>query len=234
MSNLAQPARKSVTGVDANHLMCCLFSDTSSFMMFSSFSSAVLLLHDWTWSICTTPGIFLGTRSSGTRLAATWYNSRWHCEGDLHDLFSFKSFCICSKNQKNKWVDRTSTKPKGKFFIEFTLSSKYWRKCNRFSIVIVNKLHDDWSATDGRGLKWCTKLDKRFVLIYFYLLHKIGSCSTMHFLCCYANYLTWKQKVLCIMHISILEAKFAKKSVHYTQVNTVYYVIVSKTLKTIL
>ena len=46
MSNLALPARKSGTGVDANHLMFCLFSDTSSFMMFSSFSSGVLLLHD--------------------------------------------------------------------------------------------------------------------------------------------------------------------------------------------
>ena len=46
MSYLALPARKSVTGVDANHLMFCLFSDTSSFMMFYSFSSAVLLLHD--------------------------------------------------------------------------------------------------------------------------------------------------------------------------------------------
>ena len=43
MSNLALPARKSVTGVDANHLMFCQFSDTSSFM-FSSFSFAVLLL----------------------------------------------------------------------------------------------------------------------------------------------------------------------------------------------
>ena len=49
MSNLALPARKSVKGVDANHLMFCLFSDTSSFMMFFSFSSAVLLLHDQTW-----------------------------------------------------------------------------------------------------------------------------------------------------------------------------------------
>ena len=48
MSNLALPARKSVTGVDANHLMFCLFSDISSFMTFSSFSSAVLLLHDRT------------------------------------------------------------------------------------------------------------------------------------------------------------------------------------------
>ena len=46
MSNLALRVRKSVTGVDANHLMFCLFSDTSSFMMFSSFSSVVLLLHN--------------------------------------------------------------------------------------------------------------------------------------------------------------------------------------------
>ena len=45
MSNLALHAQKSVTEVDANHLMFCLFSDTSSFMMFS-FSSVVLLLHD--------------------------------------------------------------------------------------------------------------------------------------------------------------------------------------------
>ena len=59
MSNLALPARKSVTGVDADHLMFCLFSDTSSFMMFSLFSSAVLLLHDRTRSICTTPVTFL-------------------------------------------------------------------------------------------------------------------------------------------------------------------------------
>ena len=50
MPNQALPAQKSVTGVDANHLLFCLFSDTSSFMMFSSFSSAVLLLHDRTRS----------------------------------------------------------------------------------------------------------------------------------------------------------------------------------------
>ena len=59
MSNLALPARKPVTGVDANHLMFCLFSDTSSFMMFSLFSAAVLLLHDRTRSVCLTPVTFL-------------------------------------------------------------------------------------------------------------------------------------------------------------------------------
>ena len=48
MSNLALTARKSVTGFDANHLMFCLFSDISSFTMFSSFLSAVLLLHNGT------------------------------------------------------------------------------------------------------------------------------------------------------------------------------------------
>ena len=47
MSNLALPARKSVTRIAANHLTFCLFSDIfESFTMFSSFSSAVLLLHD--------------------------------------------------------------------------------------------------------------------------------------------------------------------------------------------
>ena len=42
------------------------------YMTFSLFSSAVLLLHDRTWSICTTPGKNFWTRSSGTRLVATW------------------------------------------------------------------------------------------------------------------------------------------------------------------
>ena len=125
--------------------------------------------------------------------------------------FLFQIFPHLFKKPKNKWVDRTSTKPKGKFFMEFTLSSKYSKKCNRFSIVIVNQLHDWCHDGRGRRLKWCTKLDKLFVLIYFYWLHKIGSCSTLHFLCCYANYLTWKQKVPCIMPISILEPKFVRK-----------------------
>ena len=48
MLNLAVPVRKSVVGIDENHLMFCLVGDTSSFMMFSLFSSAVLLLHDQT------------------------------------------------------------------------------------------------------------------------------------------------------------------------------------------
>ena len=112
MSNLSLPARKSVTGVDANHLMFCLFSDTLSFVMFSSFSSAVLLLHDRTGSICTMPVTFLWTRSPGTRLAATWWDSRWRCEEDLHQFASictifsiWNFFRICSKKQKiSEWI----------------------------------------------------------------------------------------------------------------------------------
>ena len=127
MSNLALLAR---SGVDTNHLMFCLFSDTSSFMVFSSFSSAFLLLHNRTWSICTTPVTFLRTRSPGTRPAATWWDSSWHCGEDLHNLLYVKCFPHLFKKPKNKWIDRTSTKPKGKFFMEFTLSSKYLRKCN--------------------------------------------------------------------------------------------------------
>ena len=38
--------------------MFCLYGDTLSFMMFSSFSSAVLLLHNQTQSICATPVTF--------------------------------------------------------------------------------------------------------------------------------------------------------------------------------
>ena len=39
--------------------MFCLFGDTLSFMMFSSFSSAVLIqLHNQTQSICATPITF--------------------------------------------------------------------------------------------------------------------------------------------------------------------------------
>ena len=45
---VALHAQKSVTGVDTNNLMFCLFSDKSSFLMFSSFPSAVLLLHNRT------------------------------------------------------------------------------------------------------------------------------------------------------------------------------------------
>ena len=55
-------------------------------------------------------------------LLAMWQDSRWHSREYSCDLFSFKSFRICSKNQKiSSWVDQTFTKPKGKFFMEFTL-----------------------------------------------------------------------------------------------------------------
>ena len=106
MSNLALPARKSVTGVDANHLMFCLFSDTSRFMTFYSFSSAVLLLH----MIERDPFVqclehFYERGVLELDLLPCDKISRWHCKEDLHDLFSFKSFCICSKNQKiSEWI----------------------------------------------------------------------------------------------------------------------------------
>ena len=124
MPNLAWPAQKSVTVLS----WCKLFDVLSAqwyikFYDVSSFSSAVLLLHDWTWSSCTTPVTCLWMRSPETRLAATWKDSRWRCEEDLHDF----------KKKRKKRVDRTSAKPKGKFFMEFTLSSKYSRKCKIFN-----------------------------------------------------------------------------------------------------
>ena len=142
MSNLALPAWKSVTGVATNHLMFCLFSDISSFTIFSSFSSAVLLLHNRMQSICTMPVTFLWTRSPGTRLAGHMNKIQ---DGAAKNIsFLFQIFPHLFKKPQDKWVDRTFTKPKGKSFMEFALSSKYSRKCNRFSIMIINKLRDWW------------------------------------------------------------------------------------------
>ena len=130
-------------------------------------------------------------------------------EDDLHDLFSSKSVHICAKKPQDKWVDRTLLKSKEKFFMEIILSSKYSWKHNRFSIVIVNicdyvrlEMMNDLS----RVLVWCHwwtwtevmyKDGQTFCLGFFiFLLHKIGSCSTLYFLCCYAiTWVVWKQTV---------------------------------------
>ena len=139
MPNPALPAWKLVTGVDANHLMFCLFSDTSSFMMFSS---SVLLLHDRTWSICNnTCNIFMNKESWNSTCCHV-IRFKMALQRRFAWSFLFQIFPRLFKKPKNKWVDHTSSKPKGKFFMEFTLSSKYSRKCNRFSTMIVNKLHD--------------------------------------------------------------------------------------------
>ena len=69
-------------------------------------------------------------------------------------IFSLSNLsAFVQKTKKNKWADHTSTTPKRKFFMEFTLSSKYLRKCNRFSIVIINKLHD-WCHWRTWRLDW--------------------------------------------------------------------------------
>ena len=79
ISNLAPPAWNSITRFDANYLMFCLFGDTLSFMMFSSFSSAVLLLHNPTQSICARPITFFerGDVEWVRHSLATWQDSRW-------------------------------------------------------------------------------------------------------------------------------------------------------------
>ena len=107
ISNLAPPAWNSIARVDANYLMFCLFGDSLSFMMFSSFSSAVLLLHDQTWFILAMSNIFW-SRRPGIRLDD--HVIRFKMADNLsttcvlwkyfHDLLSFKCFCICAKHQK--------------------------------------------------------------------------------------------------------------------------------------
>ena len=53
-----------------------------------------------------------------------------------------------------------------------------------------------------------------FGLDLFFLASQKWELFDFVFLCCYA-------KLLCIIHILILEAKFARNRVHYTWVNTV-------------
>ena len=60
-----------------------------------------------------------------------------------------------------------------------------------------------------------------FGLDLFFLASQKWELFDFVFLCCYANYLVQKQKLLCIIYILILEAKFARNCVHYTWVNTV-------------
>ena len=194
--------------------MFCLFGDTLSFMTFSSFSSAVLLLHNQTRSICATAFTFFerGDLERTRHLLATWQDSRWRRK--FARSFSSKSFHICAKKPQDIWVDRTFSKSKGKFLMEIVLLSKYSWKCNRFSIVIVNicETRNEWVNDLSRVIVWCHwwawievmyKDGQTFCLgLFISLLHKIGSCSTLYFLCCYAiTWVVWKQTVLCIMPI---------------------------------
>ena len=196
--------------------MFCLFGDTLSFMMFSLFSSAVLLLHNRTWSICAMPlTVFERGDLEWTtcrHLLATWQDSRWR-RIFAHDLFSSKSFHICAKKPQDKWVDWTFPKPEEKFFIEIILSSKYSWKCKRFSFVIMNMRDSKWmtylelsfDVTDGHRLKWCIKMDKLFFLIYSSPCFKILGVNRLCIFCVMQiTWVVWKQLVKCLMCISIL------------------------------
>ena len=82
ISNLAPPAWNSITRFDANYLMFCLFGDTLNFMMFSSFSSAVLrciIERDPFVAICTTSITYFerGDLERTRHLLGTWQDSRW-------------------------------------------------------------------------------------------------------------------------------------------------------------
>ena len=92
-------------------------------MMFSSFPSAVLLLHNQTRSICA-----ILDEETWNELDTCWPCDKIQDGGEyLHDLFSSRLFHICAKKPQDKCVhvDRTFPKPKGKFFMEIILSSKY-------------------------------------------------------------------------------------------------------------
>ena len=127
-------------------LMFCLFGDTLSFMMFSLFSSAVLLLHNQTQSICATPITFFvqGDLEQARHSLATWQDSRWRRIFAWSFLYQvFPHLC----EEAIRYMSRSNfTKSKGKFFMELILSSKYSWKRNRFSVVIVNicETQNEW------------------------------------------------------------------------------------------
>ena len=134
-----------------------------SFMMFSSFSSAVLLLDKETRSICAMPITFFeqGDLERTRHMLATWHDLRWQRILKFCAIFSLPnlSTLFCAKKPQDKWVDWTFPKPKGRFFVEIILSSKYSWKRNKLSIVIVNMWDSKWmtypelsfDVTDGHG-----------------------------------------------------------------------------------
>ena len=68
------------------------------FCCFTAARSNAIYLHN----AC---NIFMNEESWELDLLATWQDSRWRCGEYSHDLFSFKSFCICSKKQKiSEWI----------------------------------------------------------------------------------------------------------------------------------
>ena len=132
--------------------------------------------------------------------------------------FLFQIFPHLCKKPQDKWVDQTFPKPKGKFFVEIILSSKYSWKRNRFSTVIVNMWDLKWmtcpelsfDVTDGHGLKWCIKMDKLFFLIYLFpCFIKLGVVRLVFFVLLCKLPESYENKrfrvLMCILCISILE-----------------------------
>ena len=122
----------------------------------------------------------------------TWQDSRWLTI--LARSFLIQIFLhLCKKNPKdNEWMEILQTL-KNNFSCNF-FSSRYLRKCNRFSIVIVDLQDASW-MTDGHRLKWSMKLGKNFVLIYSPSLIKLGIVQLCIFVSlCKLQYSTFYEK----------------------------------------
>ena len=127
------------------------------------------------------------------------------------------------KTQKiNEWIKIFQSQKESSSWKSFC-HWNIWEKCNRFSILMVNMWDLKWmtyhlmsDVTERCGLKWWTR--QTFCLDLFLIASVVWLC-----IFCYANYLVWKQKVPCTMHILNFEVELGeKKSAHYTQVNTVH------------
>ena len=154
------------------------------FKSFMVFSSPVLLQHDWLQSIFVTPVHFIVEESwNKLNLLATWQHSKWWRILVLHDLFSFKSFWICAKNQKINELRLNLYKTKMKIF-----------HVNYFVIEILEKMqlifdrdHRSTCKNPVQCLIWWTSTEvmhkgrQTFCLDLFSIFHKTASCSTLYF-----------------------------------------------------
>ena len=133
---------------------------------------------------------------------------------DIGTIFSLPSLStfVQRSHKIYIWVDQTFSKSKGKFFMEIILSSKYSWKRNRFSIV---NICETWNDDLFGVIVWCHWWTLTEVVykdgqtsclgLFISLLHKIGSCSTLYFLCCYAiTWVIWKQTVRVYLILPIV------------------------------
>ena len=79
---------------------------------------------------------------------------------------------VQKKQKMNEWME-TLQNVKENFSCKLCFHQDTWQNATDFPIVIVDLQDSSW-MTDGHQPKWCMKLGKDFVLIYFPCFIKLG------------------------------------------------------------